>query len=438
MRQIVRLAWPAVGAMFLNTALTITDAIWVGRLGAPQMAAVISSMFVIWIIFSLAGIIGTGTVAVLSRFYGAREFDRVAHAGRQATILSLAFSIVLTAIGLASSGFLFKVMNTDAEVTAYGEPYLQVAFAITFLICMAELLGAVFRASGDTKTPLIVTAISIALNLVLDPLLIFGIGPFPRLEVFGAALATAASYLLGFAIYMIFIKTGKLTFAFSWTKSVRPDFRMLGQLIKIGTPLSIGGVIFSAVYLFMNRIAASFGTDAIAALGIGNRIESFSYLICFGFSTAVATLVGQNLGALKPERAEKSVWYTVAITGALTAVIALFFVLIPRQLASVFIGDPNVQSIAVDYLMIVAVSEPAMAVVIVLEGAFSGAGNTMPPMIASMAYSTARLPIAYLLCFEFGVGVNGIWWAITVTMVAAAIILTIWFQRGKWKLQEIH
>jgi putative MATE family efflux protein len=192
------------------------------------------------------------------------------------------------------------------------------------------------------------------------------------------------------------------------------------------------------VYLFLNRITASFGTEAVAALGIGNRVETVSYLICFGFSMAVSALVGQNLGALKPERAEKSVWYTIGISGALTTVIALAFVLFPRQIAGIFIDDPAVVKIAVDYLLIVAVSQPAMAVVIVLEGAFSGAGNTLPPMIASLGYSTARLPIAYLLCFEFGIGVNGVWWAINVTMLVAAFMLYFWFRRGRWKLQEIH
>jgi putative MATE family efflux protein len=397
MRQIVRLAWPAVGSMFLHTAMSITDAIWVGRLGADQMAAVISSMFVIWIIYSLLGIAETGTVAVLSRHYGAKNMERVAHAGRQAVLLGLGFSIIVGALGLAGSGFLFDIMNTTAVVKGYGVAYLRIIFAVTISIFMAELLNATFRATGDTKTPLIVGSISIGINLILDPLLIFGWGPFPRLEVIGAGIATASSYTLGLLLYLLVIKLGKLTFAFDWHKLKGVDWPVIWQMAKVGTPGSISGVIFSIVYLFLTRITASFGTEAVAALGIGNRLESFSYMLCFGFYMAVATLVGQNLGAGKPERAAKSAWYAVAITLVITTIIGLAFILFPRSIASIFIADPKVQEMAVDYLMILALSQPSMAILIVLEGAFAGASDTMPPMIVSIVYAGARLPIALWL-----------------------------------------
>ncbi|MCK4857643.1 MAG: MATE family efflux transporter [candidate division Zixibacteria bacterium] len=438
LRQVMRLAWPAVSAMFLHTAMSITDAIWVGRLGADQMAAVISSMFVIWILYSLIGVVDTGTVAVLSRYYGAREFDKAAHAGRQAVILGIVGSAVVTGAGIPLASLAFKVMQTEPEVAQHGIPYLQIIFGIAFMVFMGELLSAIFRATGDTKTPLVVSSIAIGLNLVLDPLLILGLGPFPRLEVVGAALGTAISYLVGFSLYLIVMKRGKLTFRFNWTRTVQLDFKMLWQIIKIGTPASMAGVIFSVVYLFINRITAGYGTTAIAALGIGNRCESLSYLICWGFSLAVATLVGQNLGAKKPERAEKSVWYTVAITAGVTTLIAIAFVVLPRQITALFIDDPAVKEIAVDYLLILAISQPFMAVVIVLEGAFSGAGNTMPPMVISICHSVTRLPLAYLLCYTLDLGINGVFWAITLTTVASSIVIMIWFRRGRWKLKEVH
>ncbi|MFH2056805.1 MAG: MATE family efflux transporter, partial [bacterium] len=369
LRQIVHLAWPAVGSMFLHTAMTITDAIWVGRLGADQMAAVISSMFVIWIIYSVMGIAETGTVAVLSRHYGARAFDRVSHAGRQAILLGFGCAALVTVAGLAGSDLLFDIMNTSAVVKGYGVAYLRIVFSAAISIFMAELLNASFRATGDTKTPLIVGSIAIGVNLILDPLLIFGYGPFPAMGVTGAAIATAISYTLGFLLYLLMVKLGRLTFKFKWRELSGVDWSMILQMVKIGTPGSISGVIFSIVYLFLNRITASFGTEAIAALGIGNRCESFSYLLCFGFHMAVATLVGQNLGAGKPDRAARSAWYAVAITVSITTAIGLAFILFPRQIASIFIADPAVQEIAVDYLLILALSQPSMAVLIVLEGA---------------------------------------------------------------------
>jgi Na+-driven multidrug efflux pump len=189
--------------------------------------------------------------------------------------------------------------------------------------------------------------------------------------------------------------------------------------------------------VFINKITAEFGTEAIAALGVGNRAESVSYLICFGFAVAVSTMVGQNLGAGRPDRAEKAVWITLGITGAITLVITMAFLLIPELITRVFISDAKVIDMSVDYLRIMAISQVFMAAVIVLEGAFSGAGNTMPPMIIGIPSSVLRVPIAYVLCFVLGFGVNGVWWAITSTMVISGIVMVLWFRRGKWKDRKI-
>jgi putative MATE family efflux protein len=438
LRQVIRLAWPAVSAQFLRTFLTITNAFWVGHLGAPEMASVISSMFVIWLLFSMIDIVGGGTVAVISRFYGAREIDKVAHTARQAVLVAIAGSVVMAIVGIFGADLMFKIMNTSPEVVKLGKSYLQIFFAFSAILLLNELFNAIFRATGDTNTPLIISLISTALNIIFDPLLIFGIGPFPKMGVAGAATGAAISMVVGFILYLIMIRRGKLTFKFDWKGSYRPDFRMIGQIVKIGLPLAAAGIIFSVVYLFMNRITASFGTEAIAALGIGNRCESISYLVCFGFSVAVAALVGQNLGAKKPDRAAKSVWYTVGITCGITLVISLAFLLFPGAIASVFIGDPKVKSIAADYLVILALSQSFMAIEIVLEGAFSGAGDTLPPMIVSVIGSFARLPLAWFICFPLGVGVDGVWWSITLTSIVKGIVLVFLFRRNRWKLKQVH
>ncbi len=437
-RQVIRLAWPAVSAMFLRTALTITDAIWVGRLGAEPMASVISSMFVIWILFSLFDIVWTGSVAVIARFYGARQFDTCSHAARQAVLIGVVGGFLIAIVGFLTARWTFEIMQTAAVVTDYGTTYLRIFFIGAVPLVLEELFAAMFRASGDTRTPLMISGAITALNIVLDPLLIFGIGPFPRLEVAGAAIATALAYFVGFLLYLWVIKRGRLTVKFRWTRDVRFDMSMIWQMIRIGSPLAAAGVIFSVVYLFMNRITATFGTEAVAALGIGNRCESLSYLGCFGFSIAVATLVGQNLGAGKPDRAAKSVWYALLFTGIFTAIISAGFLTIPRLISSAFIDDPKVIQIAADYLIILALSQVFMAVEIVLEGAFSGAGDTLPAMTVSVLGSFARVPLADYICHDLGVGVNGVWWSITLTTIVKGTILIIWFSRGKWKHKQLH
>ncbi len=437
-RQVIRLAWPAVSAMFLRTALTITDAVWVGRLGSAEMASVISSMFVIWIFFSIFDIVWTGSVAVIARFYGARQLEVVSHAARQAIVLAIVGAVITMTVGLIFARWTFNVMHTTDEVAVMGAAYLRIFFVMAVPMVVGELFSAMFRASGDTRTPLVISIAVTGLNIVLDPLLIFGIGPFPQWGVSGAAVATAFSYFAGFLLYLAVIKRGRLTFKFHWPDYRGMDFPMIGQMIKIGSPLATAGVVFSVAYLFMNQIIAGFGTDAIAALGIGNRCESVSYLACFGFSIAVATLVGQNLGAGKPDRAAKSVWYALLYTGVFTGVISAAFLIFPDLIASGFIDDPRVIEIASSYLMILALSQTFMAIEIVMEGAFSGAGNTMPAMLVSVLGSIARVPLAYFISHTLGVGVSGVFWSITLTTIVKGSILLVWFGRGKWKHQEIR
>lgn len=437
-RQVVRLAWPAVLAMLLRTALTITDAFWVGHVGKAEMAAVISSMFVLWTFFSIFDIVWIGSVAVIARFYGARNFDLVGHSARQAIVLGSAAAVVMMIVGYITVRWLFHVMETAANVTDMGTMYLRIVFAVTIPLVLGELFSAMFRASGDTRTPLMISASATVFNIVLDPMLIFGVGPFPKLGVAGAALATAIAYLLAFTLYLIAIKRGRLTFKFSWPKYTGPDLRMMWQMIKIGSPLATAGVVFSVAYLFMNKIVSSFGTEANAALGIGNRCESISYLVCFGFSIAVSTLVGQNLGAGKPDRAAKSVWYALLYTGVFTAIISIAFLTIPRLIASGFVPEPEVIDIAASYLMILALSQSFMAIEIVMEGAFSGAGYTWPAMLVSVVGSVARVPLAYYFSFGLDAGVSGVFWSITLTTIVKGIVLLIWFSRGTWRHKEIH
>jgi putative MATE family efflux protein len=278
---------------------------------------------------------------------------------------------------------------------------------------------------------------SLALNIILDPLLIFGWGPFPRLETDGAALASVFSQGIGSLLFVFLIIRGKLACRFSLLPKWDLDFSMVWRILRIGIPASSAWILFSVVYLFINKIVALFGTEAIAALGIGNRMESISFLTCIGFSTAASTLVGQNLGAGKPERSAQAARQTAGITVMVTGLVALTFFAFPRQIASFFISDPRVVEIAIGYLRILALSQMFMALEIVFEGGFAGAGNTVPPMIVSIAGSAARIPLAYLLAVHWGIGINGVWLAITSTTIVKGVVLSFWFRRGRWKTKRI-
>lgn len=436
-RNIFYLAGPVVATMFLETAFSLADIFWVGKLGAVSLAAVISSAIVIWIIYSLVGAVSVGVSALVARFIGARQPEQAAFGARQAYLFAILFAICLTVPGVLFTKWAFVLMGTAPDVTALGVRYLRIIFSGAITFFLIDTFSAIFRASGDTKTPMLVIGGSLAINIILDPCLIFGWGPFPRLGTDGAAIASVFSQGVGSVLFMRLIIRKKLSFKFSLLPKWDLDFSMVKRILRVGVPASSAWILFSLVYLFLNKIVALFGTEAIAALGIGNRMESVSFLTCMGFSVAASTLVGQNLGAGKPERSAEAAWKTAGISILITGFVSVMFFTFPRQIASFFISDPKVIEIAMGYLKILAMSQMFMAAEIVFEGGFAGAGNTVPPMVVSIAGSLARIPLAYLLAVHWGIGINGVWWAVTSTSVVKGIVLMLWFRQGKWKSKKI-
>lgn len=433
LKSVWRLGWPAVMTMFFETFLTITDAFWVGKLGAVEMAAVTSSMFPMWTVFSLLAIIPTGVVAIISRAVGAETFDEVSRTARQSLLFSVWLGVAYSIFGFIISPALFELMGTDELVSQLGISYLRIFFIGSTFFFISDTFSGIFRAVGDPKAPLISGSIAVSLNIVLDPLLIFGWGPFPQWGTDGASIATIISAGCGVIIYLIMVWKGRFKYRLELKLFEKLDFKLFGSIVKIGFPPAVAWITFSIVYIFLNRIVADFGTISIAALMIGNRMESLSYLTCYGFSLAASTAVGQNLGAGKPGRAARSAWAALGLAGAFTILISIIFLVMPRQLAAFFIDDEQVIVIAIEYLRILALSQIFMAAEIVLEGAFAGAGNTIPPMVVSVPGSIARLPLAYYLCYTMGLGISGIWWTLTITTWIKGLIIIFWFWRGKWK-----
>lgn len=432
------LAGPAVAAMSADFILHLTDMIWVGRIGgAVPVAIVTSSMFSLWIIWSLMTFLTVGTVAVASRYYGAKDFNQSGYVASQAIVYGLYLATAITILGIWLAPVAFVIMGSSEAVSAGGIDYLRIQFAGSLFFVLGNVISSIFRATGDTKTPMKVALAVIATNIILDPILIFGWGPIPRLETSGAALATIISVALGLCLHIYYVKHNKLTIKISLGNIFKPDHKVAWKLIRIGLPLSIANVLFSLVYFFLNRIASQFGDATVAALGIGNRCESIAYLICFGASTATSAMVGQNLGANKPDRAEKAGWVSLLYTGMFTVLITVLFLTIPHLLARVFTSDPEVIAIVKSYLIIIGISQIFMAAEIVLEGAFSGAGDTLPPTLIGTFWSLLRIPLAYYLCFTLDLGPSGIWYAVSSTCIIKGIMMTIWFKRGKWKLKNV-
>jgi putative MATE family efflux protein len=253
----------------------------------------------------------------------------------------------------------------------------------------------------------------------------------------GAAIATAIAHTVAMFIGLILVLKGRIPFRILPRLREKTRLDIITSLFKIGLPPSLASLNFAFVYLVMTRIMSQFGTPAVAAIPVGNRAESISYMTCFGFYIAASTMVGQNLGARQAERAARAAWTSLGIISAITFVYGVIFLLLSEQITSVLTNDIEVIKIAGSYLRVLAFSQVFMAFEFVLEGAFAGAGDTLPPMIVSIPGTLVRIPLAYLLAISLSLGPSGVFWAITISTIAKGTVVFIWFRSGSWKKQKI-
>ena len=429
-RTILRLALPAVASMLLMTIFASVDAYWVGtKIGSSGLAAVTTSVFWVWLVVSLAEMVSVGLTAVAARRHGEgrpREASRVAG---DALLLAVALGVAVAAIGHAALPAMFAMMRTPPDVTALGIRYLGTYLLGAPLLFGFFVVDAAFRAAGDTRTPFILLATSVAATLVLDPVLILGLAGAPALGIAGAAVATLATrslvFLFGFAILR---RRGLLTLS-------RPRSASLLAIMRVGLPTATTGIIFSLIYVVITRIATPFGTPALAALGIGHRVESWLFMVGVGVGAAVAAIVGQSLGAGKTSRAERAGWLSVGFVSIAGIGVALLQLLFAERMAGIFTNDALVIAEGARYLRIAAVSQLFITSEIVLEGALGGAGATLPPMITSTLITAARIPLAPLLVARWGT--QGLWWTISLTAAARGIAMMGLWRAGGWKHRSV-
>jgi putative MATE family efflux protein len=315
-------------------------------------------------------------------------------------------------------------MDAEGGVAVLAREFLVVQLVGASLIYGYFVVTAAFRSAGDTRTPFVLLGASVLLNLVLDPVMILGWGPMPALGVYGAALATVLTRGLGFVVGLELLRRrGGIRLELS--------LPVARTIARIGLPTMLTGVLFSLIYMLLVRVVGRFGTSAIAALGVGHKIEGISYMTCIGFGLAAETLVGQNLGAGQPARARRAGWLTARIAAVPACALALLFLLAPGALVAVFTDDPAVIRDGSLYLRAAAVAQLAVAFETVLEGGLTGAGYTLYTMLAVVGISALRIPLADLVAGPFGLA--GIWWMLAATAVARAAAMTSLWQWGAWE-----
>jgi putative MATE family efflux protein len=427
---VLRVALPAVASSLLMTLFSSVDAFWVGtRIGSAGLAAVSTSLFWIWMIISLAEMVGVGLTAVAARRRGEGRPDEAARVAGDTLVLAVGLGMGVAVAGSVFLPSLFSMMATPPDVTALGMTYLGTILVGTPLLYGFFAIDAAFRAAGDTRTPFVLLLASVAVTLVLDPVLILGIGPFPAMGIAGAAIATiatrGAAFVMGLYLAMRrdLIRVGAI------------DRRRLSAVCRVGLPTAVTGMTFSLIYVVLTRTTTRFGTPALAALGIGHRVESWLFMIGVGFGAATAAIVGQNLGAGRVDRAERAGWIATAFCTVAGVVACVLQLLVPREFASLFTSDPAVIEESVKYLRIAAVSQLAISAEIVLEGALGGAGETVPPMVVSTALTAARIPLAAWAATVWGS--SGVWWIISITAAGRGIAMVALWRAGRWKRRSV-
>ena len=422
-RAILHLGAPAALSALLQAGFLVVDAFWLGRVGPVALAAASTAGFVMWLAQTIGEGLAAGSGSVMAAAVGSGSRVEVRRAAAAGQSLAMWGSVVVVGLGLLSNRAIFDFMGTDRPVTEAGIAYMVVILLGMPAYFLFAWITAAFRAAGDAATALKLLAIAAIVNIVLDPLLIFGTGPFPRLGVSGAALATVISWLV--ACSRGWWMLGNLGIRSRIRDVFRPP-RESWRALRVGLPLGLEGAFFSVIYILLTRVTTTFGTPAVAALGVGHKLEVFNYFVCAGMGAAATTLVGQNLGAGAPVRARRTAWRTLFLTIGPVGIVTMVLVGFPEAAVSVFSSDPEVVAAGTTYILIVGLSQIFMAIEVVLIGAFAGAQWTVVPACIEVGLTASRVPLAFWLVGQ-GWGVEGVWVAIAVTCVAKGTILAVLF-----------
>ena len=435
-RAIFTLSLPGMISSVLETLYQLIDAYWIGKIGANALAAIGGSSFILWAVFSLTALSVNGIATLVAQHIGAGRAQQGRLAAGQGMLLNTLSALLLAVLVFVSQNALYRVMGFDPQVTVLARAYMNIILlGLVFSFGFTGIEG-VFRGLGDTRTPMIVLAVALMFNAVLDPFLIFGWWVFPALGIAGAAWATIFSEALGLFILTLilarkhYLPKIKLNSALFRSETVQ-------QILAIGAPVAFGGFFFSLIYVFLTRIISRFGMEAVAAIGIGHRIEGIAWFACVGFSVAASTLVGQNVGANRWKQAERSVWLVSGYGVGLLLIISAVYYFAPQTLMGIFTNNPVVQNIGRDYLKIIALFEIFLGLEVIMEGAFSGAGYTLPVMLVSVPVTAARIPLAWLFAIHWQWGIDGIWWAIAMTTGIKGFLNTLLFALGIWKKKRL-
>lgn len=429
---LTKLALPIMASSFLSTAYSITDMAWIGILGSKAVAGVGAGGMYGWLSQGLSTLARMGGQVYTAQCIGSgenREAGKYAQAAMQMVIL---FGIVFGAVCFFFSGPLIGFFGiSDPDTVGDAEVYLKVTCGLILFSYINFTLTGLFTAQGDSKTPLKANTIGLVLNMICDPLLILGVGPFPKMEVLGAAVATVGAQLVVSLVLIreIFCSPGSrenILRSIRLTEKLKRGY--YERVFRMGLPAALQSSVYCMISMVLTRMVAAFGEGAVAVQRVGGQIESISWNTADGFAAALNAFVGQNYGAGRIDRVKKGYRISFAAMAIWGALVTAVFVLFPEPIASVFFHEDQVMEIARGYLVIVGLSEGFMCVELMATGAISGFGKTRLCSTISVAVTILRIPLALILV-RTGLELEGIWWALTMTSMGKGVLLHLVFLR---------
>lgn len=436
-KAIFMLSVPMILEMAMESLFAIVDVFFVSKLGKEAVATVGLTESMLMIVYSIAWGMSMGATAVVARRTGEKDADGAAHAGTQAIYAGIGISLVLSVTGIIFAEKLLILMGASESLASENAIYTQIMLGSNLVIVMLFLINGVFRGAGDASIAMRSLWLANGLNILLCPTLIYGIGPIPALGLKGAAIATTIGRGAG-VIYQVYHLVKGKGFIRIMRKHLSPDAPIMVNVLKMASGGTAQFLIASASWIFLVRIISSFGNDALAGYTIGIRIIAFTIMPAWGMANAAATLVGQNLGAQQPDRAEKSVWRSAFLNMLFLCSIAVIFFIFAQPLVMLFNTEQEVVRYGVECLRYVCMGYMFYGYGMVISQAFNGAGDTRTPTILNVAgFWAFQIPLAYCLAIIFELGPKGVFSAIAIAESAMAVAAILLFKKGRWKTVKV-
>lgn len=443
-KGISSLAIPLITASFVQMAYNLTDMIWLGHLGSTSIAAVGVAGFFLWLCNALSFTTKVGAEVTISQSLGAGAYRRAFLYANQSTMVSFVFAFLYASFIFVAAPGLVSFFRLEPDISAMSVDYMRIVTPGIFFTFNNNTFSGVFNGQGNSRTPLKIVAVGLVMNMILDPLLIYGWGAVPAMGTRGAAIATAFSQFVVFAIFVwnLYLKRRRSASAIAFGNIpmkfvMKPSYVLIKRIVLLGLPVSMQSALFSMFSMTLGSMASNWGHIGVAVQSVGSQIEAITWMTAAGFSTALASFVGQNYGARDFARIRKGYAFTLKLAIGISLTATFAFLFFGGELFSIFVNDPVTIAAGRDYMMILAVSQVFSALESVTAGAFNGSGRTVPPAITGILLNGARLPMAWLL-MHTSLELNGIWWSVSISSILKGVLLSLWYLSFRKRLENGH